>query len=494
MKLARKLTMTLILGILAVMASYAYLQVRQEVVLFEADFERMRRLGRMMRVIIEAVWQTDGETRVRQLIDQANESEPEINIEVVSFDQLAGDPQRVPLSAADLNALAAGDTVRRVREDKAGQHWRESFVPLTIGTTRPAAIELRESLRREQTYIRTSHLALVLATLAIVTVCGLIATGLQVWFVGRPLQQLRDKARRAGAGDFSGPLILRQHDEIGELAQEFNAMCDRLADANQRLAAATEARIAALEQLRHTDRLATVGQLAAGVAHELGTPLSVVSARAQLLSSAEMARADVVTNATIIVEQADRMTEIIQQLLDFSRRRAVKLGLASLQHIVTRTLDLLSSVAERSRVSLQCEAGEEPLLVRVDPNQMQQALTNVVLNGIQAMPQGGTLRVRIGAQHACPPADPGGPAGMYRCVSVEDQGSGISAEQIERIFEPFFTTKAVGEGTGLGLAVAHGIVAEHGGWITVSSVVGTGSRFAIYLPEPASAQDTQVAS
>src|SRR5262249_27847688 len=157
--------------------------------------------------------------------------------------------------------------------------------------------------------------------------------------VGRPLQRLRDKARRAGEGDFSGPLDLPQADEIGELAQEFNAMCARLAEANHRLEVATEARIAALEQLRHTDRLATVGQLAAGVAPELGTPLSVISARAQLMVSMDPPRATVVANANIIIEQSDRMTEIIQQLLDFSRRRVVKLGLANLEQIVTHTLE-----------------------------------------------------------------------------------------------------------------------------------------------------------
>jgi len=234
-----------------------------------------------------------------------------------------------------------------------------------------------------------------------------------------------------------------------------------------------------------------VGQLAAGVAHELGTPLSVVSARAQLISSTEMPRVAVAGNADIIVEQADRMTEIIQQLLDFSRRRAVKLSLVSLQPIVTRTFDLLSAVAERAHVVLRCDAVDTPLLSYIDQNQMQQALTNIILNGIQAMPTGGPLTVSIDTQRTHPPGElgaaPVADADFLR-ISVADAGTGIVAEQVAHIFEPFFTTKAVGEGTGLGLAVAHGIVAEHGGWITVDSTPGKGSRFVIYLPRATGAR------
>src|SRR5437016_2774104 len=175
------------------------------------------------------------------------------------------------------------------------------------------------------------------ATIAIIAMCGLLASVLQIRLVGRPLRLLRDKARRAGGGDFSGPLVLRQRDEMGELATEINAMCDRLAEANRRVAKEAAARVAALEQLRHTERLATVGQLAAGVAHELGTPLGVVSARAELLASGDVSAADAGANARIILEQTDRMTAIIQQLLDFSRRRATKIGLANLDQVITQT-------------------------------------------------------------------------------------------------------------------------------------------------------------
>jgi two-component system, NtrC family, sensor kinase len=481
MKLARKLTVALVIGIVVVMVGYAYFQIRQEVVLSQADLKRAARIGLAWLGTIEAVWEHEGSERAYELAARATKRARDITLRIVPLDRADAAAGEL-LSAAERQRLLHKRVVRRIHTDEAGHEWRQIYAPLVVPGGEPTVVEYAEPMQGEQTFIKMSHLAIATATLAVVMVCGLIVTGLQYSLVGRPLKLLRDKARRAGAGDFSHPLLLPQTDEIGELARELNAMCDHIAAANRTLAEETQARIAALDQLRHTERLATVGRLAAGVAHELGTPLSVVSARAQVIASGGMPSAGVVATAGIIVEQCDRMTDIIHQLLDFSRRRGVRLGLTDLRHVVTRTLELLSSAAERARVEICCDADAAPVLVHIDQNQMQQALTNVVLNGIQAMPEGGQLHVRIASRHARPPTDVGRDEGEYPCVTVEDQGTGIRADHLARIFEPFFTTKSVGDGTGLGLAVAHGIVAEHGGWITVASEVGKGSRFAIFLP------------
>ena len=494
MKIARKLAIALVLGIGVVMAAYAALQVHQEVKLFESDVARVQRIGRFVMTIIREVWASEGEARVRELVQQGDKGVPEVGFRVVGLDPAGTDPPPARLSALEQRMLQNGNYVVLRDDAEDGGPWRYTYVPIGVAGKFPAAVEVRESLQRQLTYIRMGHFAILAAALAVALVCGLIASALQYRYVGRPLQRLRDKALRAGRGDFSGPVRLRQNDEIGELAASVNLMCDQIAAANRRAADEATARIAALEQMRHTDRLATVGQLAAGVAHELGTPLNVVSARAQLIATTEMPRTEYTKHALVVVEQADRMTEIIQQLLDFSRRRPAAPALVSLHHVVIRTLDMLSSVAQKARVQLLSDAPEQPVLAYVDQNRLQQALTNIVLNAIQSMPKGGAVRVTTSVQAARPP---GGDAHAdYACVSVEDQGKGIAPEQIAHVFEPFFTTKEVGEGTGLGLAVAHGIVTEHGGWITVESEMGKGSRFVMHLPQPAAArpQDLEVAS
>jgi len=258
-------------------------------------------------------------------------------------------------------------------------------------------------------------------------------------------------------------------------------MCEHLAETNQQLASATEARIATLEQLRHADRLKTVGQLASGVAHELGTPLNVIAGRAKMIAQRIVEGDDVLDNARIVAEQAARITTIIRQLLDFSRRRGPSLGAHDLRPIAARTAELLGSMARKRGVTLSVEKPDAALPAEVDPAQLQQVLTNLVLNGLQAMPEGGHLTIRVGRHHAVPPADLGGDAADFAAITVEDEGAGIAPENLTHIFEPFFTTKDVGEGTGLGLSVAWGIVRDHGGWIDVESEPGRGSRFTVLL-------------
>ena len=143
---------------------------------------------------------------------------------------------------------------------------------------------------------------------------------------------------------------------------------------------------------------------------------------------------------------------------------------------------MLAPLAQKHRVTVELAAPDGEWFARVDQNQVQQALANVIMNGIQAMPHGGRLQVSIEACEALSPVDgPRGSTRPYLRIRIDDQGEGIAAADLPHIFEPFFTTKGVGEGTGLGLSVAHGIVSDHGGWIDVQSEVGKGTGVSIYL-------------
>ncbi len=260
-------------------------------------------------------------------------------------------------------------------------------------------------------------------------------------------------------------------------------MCEHLQEADERVRTEHGARIAALEQLRHADRLATVGTLSSGLAHELGSPLNVVAGRAKMIETSPRAVADLVDNARIIREQSDRMARIIRRLLDFSRRGVQERGWGDLRLLAGQVVQMLRPFAEKRAVSLEVSlGGPDPAGAIMDPDQIRQVLINLILNGVQSMPGGGPILVRLDRRRVTPPVTVGGPDQDCICVEVEDRGSGIPEENLSRIFDPFFTTKSVGEGTGLGLSVSYGIVREHGGWIDVASQPGRGSRFRVNLP------------
>jgi two-component system, NtrC family, sensor kinase len=492
MKLARKMAVALALGIIAVMGAHAWLAIHREPTLFKADVHKQRKFARGAAVMFEGVWRKEGQQRAQWYVQKTNKGLPEVLVRWTWLDRPTGHPDRPHLTDEQMHWLREGVVVS-VRQRQADGEWRYVYAPMSIPGAPPAALEVGESLVSVVSYVATNRATLAASTAAQTGLTGLIAASLALWLVGRPVRQLRAKAQRAAAGDFSGRLGIRQRDEIGELARDLDQMWECIDEANRRLKKETEARVAALEQLRHSERLATVGQLAAGVAHQIGTPLNVIAARAKMITATPEAPPPVTDHARIIGEQTERITSTIRQLLDFSRRRGVKLGPANLRHLVTRTLDLLTPLANSRGVTLVCEA-DTPVVVQVDQNQILQALANIVVNGIQAMPNGGRVVVEIGERRVQPPATHGGSEGEYPCLIISDEGRGIPAEDLPHIFEPFFTTKDVGEGTGLGLSVAYGIVSEHGGWIEVASEVGRGTRFTIYLKPAGGTQVVGAAS
>jgi two-component system, NtrC family, sensor kinase len=279
-----------------------------------------------------------------------------------------------------------------------------------------------------------------------------------------------------GTGDLTGPLQLGQRDELGQLATEINLMCERLA-------AERSARESATEQLRHADRLTTVGKLASGLAHELGTPLNVVQGRARLISDREVEGDEIGTSARIVLEQAERMTALIRQLLDFARPRPLHKARLNATALVARVCELVGTIARKARVTLQQPPIDDSLRVEADEGQLHQVVTNLVINAIHAMPDGGPVELTVRAVEQAPPAHVDSTSTRWIVIDVRDHGVGMTDETRSRIFEPFFTTKEAGEGTGLGLSVSWGIVREHGGWIDVESAPGAGSTFHVFLPQ-----------
>jgi signal transduction histidine kinase len=186
--------------------------------------------------------------------------------------------------------------------------------------------------------------------------------------------------------------------------------------------------------------------------------------------------------ARIIVDASNRMAKIIRQLLAFARRKPAEKVPRDVHRLAAEVLELLRPLADKRGVRLNLERNcpEPEATATVDGAEMQQAITNLVVNALQAMPRGGQVDVTIERESARPPhSDRAAPC---LCLRVRDEGDGIAPEDLPHVFEPFFTTKDVGEGTGLGLSVTHGIVQDHGGWIDVRSKAKEGTVFTIHLP------------
>jgi signal transduction histidine kinase len=217
------------------------------------------------------------------------------------------------------------------------------------------------------------------------------------------------------------------------------------------------------------------------MAHELGTPLNVISGRAKLIHSTDLPAGDIADCARIIREQAERITKIVQGLLDFSRRKKPRRSRQDMETLLRQVLDMLAQPARKAKVSLNLSQNGDIPAVSVDPIQFQQVITNLVMNGIQAMDGGGRLDVTLTVGRR-PRGD--GVRSEARClmIAVKDEGQGIPSDCRDHLFEPFFTTKEVGAGTGLGLSIAYGIIEEHGGWINVESEPGEGACFTVHLP------------
>jgi len=468
MRLVGKLTAGMGLGICGVMAVHAWLRVEREARFIETDMaERHVQSGRAVALAVDAAWRLGGDAEVATLLARvsATPRAPAVTWHVAPD----GAAPPAPSGGVVHDMVADGGDGRLV-------------TTLPLSAAPHGHLTISESLTREKQYLRATVAGEVVTGFLLTAVCGAIALAVGAWLVGRPTRRLIAKANRIGGGDFGAPLVLPQRDEIGALAAALNSAAARLAEATRRAAGETAQRLAALEQLRHADRLATVGTLAAGVAHELGTPLTVVAEHGRMIARGGTDDPAARDSGRVIVEQAIRMTTIIRQLLAFARRQPPRTAAHDLSQLVDETLALLAPLAARRQVLLRRPTGAATPAADVDVAQMQQALTNLVVNGIQAMPHGGTVEVAVDRVDATPPLGERGDAGSFARITVRDEGSGIAVADRERIFEPFFTTKGVGDGTGLGLSVTYGIVREHGGWLAVDSEPGRGACFSIHLP------------
>ncbi len=312
----------------------------------------------------------------------------------------------------------------------------------------------------------------LLFTVALAVGLGALIIMITRWNITQPMQRLIEAARQLGAGDFSFRVEPSGAIELDRLTDELNRMAEQLEVQNRRRDRFYQEKLQLEKSLRHAEKLASIGQLSSGLAHEIGTPLNVISGRAEYLlaklDKADPSRKSLVT----IVQQSENITALIERLLAFSRKDEQPFIELSLQQPISEafSLCLLRSKRSRDEIRLSLDLAEERLVA--DADALQQLFVNLMLNSFQAITGAGTIRIAVSV-----------PAQNRLQIVYEDSGPGIPVAQRSRIFDPFFTTKQVGEGTGLGLFIVANIVAEHDGEISVESAADGGVRFVICLPQ-----------
>ncbi len=306
-------------------------------------------------------------------------------------------------------------------------------------------------------------LTLFLAVMALTTVVSLVLFFLVTKAILMPVARIVRMSRRVIGGDLSARMSIRPPGEMGILCQAIDSMADAVQDREEKLKQATR------QQIGRSEQLASVGRLAAGIAHEVNNPLTGVLTFSHLLKEkphlTEADRQDL----DVIIQETTRVREIVRGLLDFARERPADKQRLDINDVLRRTLQLIRSQREFRVEVVEDYAADLPL-VPGDRNQLQQVFLNLALNACEAMAGAGRLRVSTAETEE----------GV--AVRFEDTGCGIDPADIEQIFEPFYTTKEPGKGTGLGLSVSYGIVRRHDGGIKVESRPGLGSTFTVLLP------------
>ena len=489
MRLAAKLVLLFLTGLLLVVGLFAYLTVRQEQ---RAQAEHQKFASELVHSLQPTIDQAIQENRILEIPSTMRLSSrlQQVTmrwVEVAAINEGTGQPSPLNLIIAEQKTTVLS------MPDQAGNRVVYTYVPfISRGPegTKAGKIEVAVPDDSMNTRFQHSLLTSLLALTGVASLSGFVILVGGIRMVGKPLNQLIEKVRRVGEGDFTGPVTIQSADELGRLGNALNDMCAQLTKQHQELEAATLERIETVEQLRHAERLTTVGRMAAGLAHEIGTPLNVVTGRAELLASGKLDPQTARVSALAIQSEAQRITRIVRELLDFARQNTPQRSLQNLNELIITTRDLMETVAAKHHTHLHLALPEEELSANIDAGQIQQVLTNLIINAIQSAGNDGNVTIGLNdSQRKSAGNDPGNDPGndlgtdrIYRKIIITDDGEGISAQHREHIFEPFFTTKDVGEGTGLGLSISHGIIQEHGGWIEVESSEGQGSEFSIYLP------------
>lgn len=482
MSLSTRLTVALSLAALIAFGAIGAWQLRAEAGDLRRATEReLRLLGRSLQVSFENALRDRQEEDVEETLRELERIDPEVDVfvydsagaRIAASSGASARPRWVverPEPSGVLRFVPEGDP-RSI----------ELVLPLRITRDeRPATMVVVRPLDEMRADLEATRRRVVVSVAGFVLLVALLTLGLARVWVGRPLSRMIAAMRRVRAGDLTPSRAPSRRDEIGATLREFEALVRDLADARARLEEEAEARRRLGEMLRQADKLATIGQLAAGLAHEIGSPLQVLEGRVAGLESRADDPGETRRVARILLEQTQRITRIVSRLGGLARRGvARRVREIEIAPPVRTVVELLDGEARRRGVTLVMREDGEPRRMRGDADAIQQLALNLLRNALDATERGGRVVVSVGA---CELRAPDGRLRDAVRIAVADTGRGMDEETRARVFDPFFTTREAAGGSGLGLAVVKGIVDEHRGRIEVRTRPGEGTTFTVELP------------
>ncbi len=520
MNVSARLILFLMLTVGGIMAAATLVTLRQRAAsLEEAVHKEVEAHALTLQIALEEDLIVEQEQVARRLISRLRENSElygvflfdESGQMTISSNENATQEMRYAEEARQV--IATGIRMKIPTRELNGQQVFSIILPLRKGGKTVRALEVAQKISYVNQHIATARRDIMLTALLLSVAMLSVVLAVMHFGLTRPVRSLLEGALAFGRGDLDYRVAVpRGGGEFAVLAREFNRMADSLDVQRKAAAREAEERLELERKLRHTESLAIVGRLAAGVAHEMGAPLQVIDGRAkQLLNNAEAPLETRQRNLTIIRSQSERITRIVRQLLNLSRQYHLQFQSTDLVRLLNETVELLSVEAERGGIRIDLSTAEE-VTVRADSNLLHQVFLNIGQNAVQAMSQPGAFAASANGFANGAGNGVAGAYGMngngngarrpakalrieidaagivredreYLAVRFSDTGGGIAPEHLPQIFDPFFTTKEIGQGTGLGLAVSNRIVEEHGGWIEAANNEAGGATFTVYLPK-----------
>jgi signal transduction histidine kinase len=430
---------------------------------------------------------------------------------IVSTSKLSNHPIELKLSEDQVKLLKRDKPVSGIRE-MGDERLIEVTVPHHAGKKVIGGIRVASSLDEARSYMSKKRDRAIVLTFSSILIILITLTLFFRKLVGNPIQKLVEAMSRAEKGDLEAEARISSRDELGELGRNFNQMLKTIRETHeqnvhllaqvnqfneeltQKIEAATselakkyeelellnEALFESQRQLSQSEKLTALGQVAATMAHQIGTPLNSISGYLQLMLQDGNLQPRDRERLKIIESQLDRLTDSVKNLLSFTRQPKPQLKPLDMNAILEELIHLSEPWLLAKNVRLTTSLFPNLPSVLGDSTHLQALFLNLITNALDAMPQGGMLAIKT--RQVLDPQPSGN--GAWVEVTLADTGIGITEESKKRIFDPFFTTKKIGEGTGLGLAICNQIIKEHSGKLEFESEVGKGSTFAVFIPIP----------